>query len=138
MINSTQRVQRVQRHLKRIEVNDIGGFITLDFEDPELPYRYYKMLKRLGGCVSDLANSAELPDGDSAVKRLEAFAAYAIDDILGKNTCFVVYGDLTPTLEMHIRFFNALLPYFQEEGKRRRARMNKYSAGRMGDVKRNS
>ncbi len=128
----------VQRHLKRIEVNDNGGFITLDLDDPELPYRFYKMLKRLGGCVNEPANSAELPDGDSAVKRLELFAERSIDDIFGKNTCFVVYGDTAPTLEMHIRFFYALLPYFQEEGKRRRARMNKYSARRMGDVKRNS
>lgn len=38
---------RIQRNVKRIEVNDNGDFITLDFDDLNLPYRYYEMLKKL-------------------------------------------------------------------------------------------
>lgn len=38
---------RLQRNIKRIEVNDNGEFITLDFDDLNLPYRYYGMKKSL-------------------------------------------------------------------------------------------
>lgn len=38
---------RIQRNVKHIEVNDNGEFITLDFDDLNLPYRYYGMLRNL-------------------------------------------------------------------------------------------
>lgn len=140
---------RLQRNIKRIEVNDEGECIVLDFDDPELPYRFYGMVKRLekdrvrfaeehaerlkgkpaGICAKELAE---------AERQLNIYFRGAVDEVFGEGTCRKVYGDILPSLEMHIRFFDALRPYFEEEAKRRRARMNKYNAGRMGNAKHNS
>ena len=58
----------------------------------------------------------------------------AIDKVFGEGTCRKVYGDILPSVEMHMQFFDALRPYFEEEAKRRQEKMNKYSARRMGDA----
>ena len=47
---------RIQRNVKRIEVNDEGEYITLDFDDLNLPYRYYGMLKRFENDRAKFAN----------------------------------------------------------------------------------
>lgn len=138
-------MEKIRRNVKRIEVNDEGEFITLDFDDLELPYRFYGMVKRLG---RDRARFAEelaeklrgKPAGERAEELAEAerrFNIYfrdAVDEVLGEGTCRKVYGDILPSIEMHTRFFDALRPYFEEEAKRRQARMNKYSARRMGNA----
>ncbi|MCM1167964.1 MAG: hypothetical protein NC299_17295 [Lachnospiraceae bacterium] len=140
---------RLQRNIKRIEVNDSGECITLDFDDLNLPYRYYGMLKKLekdrAKFAAEFAEKLKgKPDGDcteelvNAERELNIYFRDAVDEVFGEGTCRKAYGDILPSLEMHMRFFDALRPYFEEEAERRRGRMNKYNAGRMGDVKHNS
>ena len=69
---------------------------------------------------------------------LNVYFRNAVDEVFGEGTCRKVYGDILPSLEMHMQFFDAIRPYFEEEAKRRQERMSKYSARRMGNVKRNS
>lgn len=136
---------RLQRNVKRIEVNDDGEFITLDFDDLDLPYRYYGMLKKLEkdrvkfseelaekfkdksaeDCTEELVN---------AERELNIYFRDAVDEVFGEGTCRKVYGDILPSLEMHLQFFDALRPFFEEEAKRRQERMSKYSARRMGNA----
>ncbi len=140
---------RLQRNIKRIEVNDNGEFITLDFDDLNLPYRYYGMIKKfekdrvkfaaelaekLKGKLSSVC-SGELVEAE---RKLNIYFRDAVDEVFGEGTCRKVYGDILPSLEMHLQFFDALRPYFEEEAERRRERMNKYSARRMGNAERNS
>lgn len=143
---------RIQRNVKQIEVNDNGEFITLDFDDLNLPYRYYGMLKKLEkDRVKFSAELAKKLKGKpssicteelvNAERELNIYFRDAVDEVFGEGTCRKVYGDILPSLEMHMQFFDLLRPYFEEEAKRRQERMSKYSARRMGNannIKRNS
>lgn len=135
---------RAVRNVKKIEVNDNGEFIMLDFDDLELPYRYYSMIKKIekdrtkfakelaerlkkehaGVCAEELVK---------AEHEMNVYFRDAVDEVFGKGTCRKVYGDILPSLEMHLQFFDALRPYFEEESKRRQEKMNKYSAKRRGN-----
>ncbi|MDE7361937.1 MAG: hypothetical protein K2N38_08385 [Oscillospiraceae bacterium] len=135
---------RAVRNVKKIEVNDDGEFITLDFDDLNLPYRYYGMLKRfekervkftnelvqkLKGKPANICTEELV----SVERDLNIYFRDAVDEVFGEGTCRKVYGDILPSLEMHMQFFDALHPYFEEEAKRRQEKMNKYSAKRSGD-----
>ncbi len=135
---------RIARNVKRIEVNDEGEFIELDFDDLNLPYRYYAMLKRFE--KDRVKFSEELTENlkgknaeESAAefveaeRRLNIYFCDAIDEVFGKDTCRKVYGNILPSVEMHMQFFDALHPYFEEEAERRRQKMSKYSAKRSGN-----
>lgn len=140
---------RIQRNIKRIEVNDDGEFITLDFDDLNLPYRYYEMIKKFDKDRVKFANelsqklkgkpasivSEELVEAE---RNMNIYFRDAIDKVFGEGTCRKVYGDILPSFEMHMQFFDLLRPYFEEEAKRRQEKMNKYSARRMGNAERNS
>lgn len=140
---------RIQRNVKRIEVNDNGEFITLDFDDLNLPYHYYGMLKKFekdrAKFTNELAEKLKDKPKDicteelvNAERELNIYFHDAVDEVFGEGTCRKVYGDILPSFEMHMQFFDALRPYFEEETKHRQARMNKYSARRMGNAKHNS
>lgn len=136
---------RITRNIKRIEVNDQGECIVLDFDDLNLPYRYYNMLRKmeqdrikfndelaekLKGKTDEEA-TAELIEAE---RRLNIYFRDAVDEVFGEGTCRKVYGDILPSIDMHMQLFDELRPYFEEEAKRRREKMNRYSARRTGDA----
>lgn len=136
---------RIQRNVKRIEVNDNGDILELDFDDLNLPYNFYAMMKNFETDRVEFTKAlAEKIKGKSdketvdafveAERELNVYVRDAIDKVFGEGTCRKVYGDILPSVEMHMRFFEALRPYFEEEAKRRQEKMNKYSARRMGDA----
>ncbi len=135
---------RIARNVKRIEVNDNGEFIELDFDDLNLPYRYYAMLKRFEKDRAEFSRElSEKLKGKTAAESTEELVEAerglnmyfrdAIDEVFGEGTCRKVYGDILPSIEMHLQFFDALRPYFEEEAQRRQQKMNRYSAKRRGD-----
>lgn len=139
----------IQRNVKRIEVNDNGDIIELNFDDLNLPYRFYAMLKdlakdrkkfteELAEKFKDISDEESVDAFVQAERELNEYMRDKIDEVFGEGTCRKVYGDILPSVEMHMQFFDALRPYFEEEAKRRQAKMNKYSARRMGNVKHNS
>lgn len=140
---------RLQRNIKRIEVNDNGEFITLDFDDLNLPYRYYGMIRRFEKDRAEFAAKLSEKFKDSspdlisdelinAERELNIYLRDAVDEVFGEGTCRKVYGDILPSVKMHLQFFDALRPYFEEEAKRRQQKMNKYSARRMGNAEHNT
>lgn len=140
---------RIQRNVKRIEVNDNGDVLELDFDDLNLPYRYYAMVKQfetdrgkftreLAEKIKDMSDEDRVDAFVEAERELNIYMRDAIDKVFGEGTCRKVYGEILPSVEMHMQFFDALRPYFEEEAQRRQQKMNKYSARRMGNVKHNS
>ncbi len=140
---------RITRNIKRIEVNDNGEFITLDFDDLNLPYRYYGMLKRLEKdrvkfaqeLQEKLRDKTGMDSADELVnaeRDLNIYFRDAIDEVFGEGTCRKVYGDILPSIDMHLQFFDAIRPYFEEEAQRRRQKMSKYSAKRSGSSEYNA
>lgn len=128
------KINVVQSGLNRVEASVIGS-VSVDFDEPELPYRFYGMLK----CIGEQARfSAKSNSDPGEERRLKIFANAAFDAVFGEGECANIFGEPLPSLEMQIEFFDALFPYFAEEGKRRQRRMNKYNAGRNGNAKYNS
>lgn len=136
---------RIQRNVKHIEVNDNGDTLDLDFDDLNLPYAFYGMIKQfeadrtkftkeLAEKIKDKSDEETVDAFVEAERELNIYMRDAIDKVFGEGTCRKVYGDILPSVEMHMQFFDALRPYFEEEAKRRQAKMNKYSARRMGDA----
>lgn len=135
---------RLQRNIKRIEVNDNGDILELDFDDLNLPYNFYAMLKKfetdrvrftkeLAEKLKDNSDGENMDALITAERELNIYMRDAIDKVFGEGTCRKVYGDILPSVEMHFQFFDALRPFFDEELKRRQEKMNKYSARRMGE-----
>lgn len=138
---------RVNTGAKRIEVNDNGDYITLNFGDHDFPNRFFSMLDK----VQEIAKKAEekeqeirssYADGSMEQQRaifsfdceLHREIAAQVDGVFGPDTCKKVFGDIVPGIELYDDFFNQLMPYFEQFGKERAQRMSKYSAGRTGNV----
>ena len=135
---------RIARNVKRIEVNDEGEFIELNFDDLNLPYKYYAMLKRFEKdrvkFTEELTESVKGKNSEESAaefveseRRLNIYFRDAVDEVFGEGTCRKVYGDILPSVDMNMQFFDAIRPYFEEEAERRRQKMNKYSAKRSGN-----
>lgn len=135
---------RITRNVKRIEVNDAGEYIELDFDDLNLPYRYYDMLKQLKAKRMEINKRLEAfkdkTDSERAAELVEVeretniYFRDAIDKVFGEGTCRKLYGDILPTLELHLQFFDLIAPYFAAEAENRRRKMNKYNAERTGNA----
>lgn len=129
---------RIQRNIKRIEVNDEGECITLDFNDQSLPYRFLRMLKEIHAKQREFEEKLDGEDSVySAVEfehEINLYFKAKIDELFGEGTCRKVYGDILPSIEMHADFLTQLTPYFEEYAKQRREKMSRYNAGRIGNV----
>jgi hypothetical protein len=138
---------RVSTGAKRIEVNDDGDYITLNFADQSFPERFFAMIDR----VTDIAKEAEprekelretYPAGSVELARavssfnveIHTAVSKEIDGFFGANTCKRVFGDIVPGIDLIDDFFQQLMPYFQEFGKERAQKLSKYSAARTGNV----
>lgn len=138
---------RVATGAKRIEVNDDGDYITLDFSDNSFPDRFFAMVDR----VQERANEA-VPEAEKIEAQHEkgsegymrATAALwrkvhedimtEVDDFFGPGTCRKVFGNIVPGVELYNDFFNQLKPYVENAVRERAQRMSKYSAARTGNV----
>lgn len=137
---------RVNTSAKRIEVNDAGEYIVLNFGDQSFPKRVFDMMDR----INALAEQASVKEKEIREKnteeeaRLRALAEFneelhrhmmqEVDGAFGPETCRKVFGDIVPGIDLFEDFFNQLMPYFKEYAKERAAKMSKYSAGRTGNV----
>lgn len=138
---------RVATGAKRIEVNDDGDYITLDFSDNSFPDRFFAMVDR----VQELANEA-VPEAEKIEAQCErgsegymrATAALwrkvhedimaEVDEFFGPGTCRKVFGNIVPGVELYNDFFNQLKPYVEGAVRERAQRMSKYSAARTGNA----
>ena len=54
---------RIARNVKRIEVNDKGEFIELDFDDQSLPYRFMETMKDIYAKKQEFDRKIAADDG---------------------------------------------------------------------------
>lgn len=138
---------RVNNGAKRIEVNDDGDYIVLNFADQSFPDRFFSMLDR----VTETTNAAQKKEDEIKAKyesgsmdllravsslnrEVHASIASEIDGFFGADTCKKVFGDIVPGIDLVDDFFQQLMPYFRQYGQERAQRMSKYSAARTGNV----
>lgn len=138
---------RVATGAKRIEVNDNGDYIVLNFGDNSFPDRFFAMVDRVQERANKAVPEAEKIDAQhekGSEGYMRATAALwrkvheeimdEIDKFFGPGTCKKVFGDIVPGIELYEDFFSQLTPYFEQAGKERAQRMSKYSAARTGNV----
>ena len=138
---------RVNNGAKKIQVNDSGDYIVLNFGDHSFPERFFSMTDRVlalaaGAEPREKAIRAEHPDGSRELVRaltgldleIHRQISAEVDGLFGAGTCQNVYGDIVPGIELYEDFFTQLIPYFQEYGAERAQRLDKYSAERTGNV----
>lgn len=142
---------RVNTGVKRIEVNDNGDYITLSLNDNDFLDRFFGLyddLQRMADEYTGRENAIRekhAAGGEAVMDGIlkETYALYTeagksmkpkIDGLFGEGTCKKVFGDITPTFDLYIDFFEQLTPYLQEFAKEKTQRMSKYSAARTGNV----
>lgn len=140
---------RVNTGVKRIEVNDDGDFITLSLHDNAFLEKFFSLYENLQKMADESTRKeADIRERykDSTEQNgllQETFALYStagatlteeVDKLFGEGTCRKVFGDITPSFELFIEFFEQLTPYLQEFAREKAQRMSKYSAARTGNV----
>lgn len=138
---------RINTGAKRIEVNDDGDYIVLNFADSSFVDRFFAMYDRIKQRADEAVPQAEEIDAKYQAGSEEhtraAAALYCklhedimgeVDKFFGPGTCKKVFGDIVPGIELYDDFFRQLMPYFEQFGKERAQKMSKYSAARMGNV----
>lgn len=139
---------RVDTGAKRIEVNDAGECITLNFADQSLPTRFFAMADDFQAKEPEYRAKAEALDANTELSDYERMRATAqinlefhtyfrerIDELFGADTCRKVFGDIVPGVELYGDFLTQITPYFEKYGKERAKRLQqKYSPARKGNV----
>lgn len=139
---------RVDTGAKRIEVNDDGEYITLNFADQSFPMRFYEMMDDFEKKRPEYERRAQELDQDESLTQEErtrrglglnlemhAYLKTQIDALFGPETCRKVFGDIVPGVDLYTEFLNQLTPYFEKYGKERQKKLEqKYSAARRGNV----
>lgn len=138
---------RVSTGAKRIEVNDNGDYIVLDFSDNSFPDRFFGMIDRVQELANEAAPKAKEIEAEhekgsdgymrataALLRKVHEDIMSEVDGLFGAGTCKKVFGDIVPGIELYDDFFTQLMPYFEEAGKERVQRMSKYSANRTGNV----
>lgn len=135
---------RINTGAVKIEVNDEGETIILNFGDQSFPGRYYDMLSRVQEKISGMEEEAKALDQtatDQAIREKVTFTenickylVSEVDGLFGQETCRKVFGDIVPAPEYILEFLEALTPYFEKEVAKRQEKRAKYSASRTGNV----
>lgn len=137
---------RVNTGAKRIEVNDAGEYIVLNFGDQSFPKRVFDMMDRIKAKAEQAETEEKAireknPEEDSRLRALAEFneglhryMMQEVDGVFGPETCRKVFGNIVPGIDLFEDFFDQLMPFFEEYAKERAAKMNKYSAARTGNV----
>lgn len=138
---------RVERSVKKIEVNDDGDYIVLDFSDSSFPDRFFHMVDRMQEQANATMKKAQEfqgqcdPDSEAMTRAVASMwrelhegLMNEVDSLFGADTCKKVFGDIVPDITLFDDFFTQLMPYFADYGKERAKRLSKYSANRNGNV----
>ncbi len=133
---------RVNTGVKRIEVNDAGEYIELNFADQSMAIRFYEMQERIQEKTKEAEKqlNESKKDNDNIRKTIEInndlhkYIMHEVDACFGPDTCRKVFGNIVPGADLFEDFFNQLLPYFEKGAEERKAKMAKYNADRTGNV----
>lgn len=138
---------RVGTGVKRIEVNDAGEYIELNFADQALPGRFYHMLDKCQQIAAQADADAQAIHekyAGSPTEEQRALLEYnetihrammtELDAVFGKDTCRKVFGDIIPGLDLIADFLEQLQPFMEQGMAERTAKMQKYSAPKTGST----
>lgn len=128
----------LNRKVIRIEVNDDGDYIELNFGDADLPNRFMQLYSNLQTRLEKLKEDAAALEGDDKIKEQLEYYSTAhreimadIDNLLGEGTCKKVFGDIVPDVDLVRELFEQLIPIINKYSAKF-SPAQKYSAQRQG------
>ncbi|MBE5846241.1 MAG: hypothetical protein E7300_01015 [Lachnospiraceae bacterium] len=128
----------LNRKVIRIEVNDDGDYIELNFGDADLPNRFMQLYSNLQTRLEKLKEDAAALEGDDKIKEQLEYYSTAhreimadIDNLLGEGTCKKVFGDIVPDVDLVRELFEQLIPIINKYSAKF-SPVQKYSAQRQG------
>lgn len=108
-----------------IEVNKAGETIYLPIGDAAFINGYGNLIKDVSGMVGD-----EDADYISVSKKL----CEKIDAVIGEGTCRKVFGNVVPTPQVFVDFFELLSKTYEDYAEERRALIeSRYNRNRRGN-----
>lgn len=145
-----EKIRIGNQNIKRIEVNDNGEYIELNFNDRSFPARFYELAKKFDEYknefekryadiekeadeVDELGLSVKLRKKYELDLEIHEKIKDEVDKLFGADTCRKVFGDITPNLECYVDLFTQLTPFIEEYAKKQ-AESAKYNPNRMGNA----
>lgn len=128
---------RIERGVKKIEVNDNGEFIMLPVSDDGFVLSFYRMMEDIqkkGKSLSAEIRDEETVDSLEKIVAVEREVKQKVDALFGGGTCKKVFGDILPSMDLFVEFFGSLVPFLEEYQSERKPKMEKYNAGRTGSA----
>lgn len=124
---------RIDSGTKKVEVNDEGEYILLPLSDNSFTVGFYRLLEDVNRSGETLpVDITGAVDGVEQIVEIEKHVKERVDALFGPETCRKVFGDITPSLDLFVEFFGALVPFFEEHKEARMRKMGKYAAERTG------
>ena len=117
---------RVNTGAKKIEVNDDGEYIVLNFADQDFPVKFAKLVEYFETESPKLIekakeiNELDVTEAERVVAEAEFNLSFhldmkrRIDALFGSDTCRKVFGDITPAFYLYGEFFEQIAPFFTE------------------------
>lgn len=128
------------KNIVKIEVNDDGEYITINFADADFPKRFYQFYNNMKKKIDSIQKDREKFNESDVEQQLEYYAALhrelmqEVDGMFGEDTCRKVFGDITPNISLISDFFEQLFPIMEKYSLvNNRAFSGKYSPGRKGN-----
>lgn len=136
-----EKIRIGQNNIKRIEVNDNGDYIVINFNDRGMINKFFGLMRDFESKKDSFLEKAKnidgLQDENERIGRyidldleVHKWLAGQIDNIFGIDTCKKVFGEgVVPSMECYAEFFIQLKPFFAEYMK---AHATKYNPNRTG------
>lgn len=138
---------RVNTGVVKVDVNDDGEYITLNFGDHDFANKFYGLQDKVQAMSAQMSTEeAEAREKykDNPSEQNKAVADVSlkfhkqlkgdIDAVFGEDTCRKVFGDIVPWAYMYKDFFDQLAPYFEQFAKDSLKRVSKYNPARTGNI----
>ena len=136
---------RIKNNIKKIEVNDDGDYITINFNDRSIPSKFYSLTEKFEEKRTEaekkLADIIKIENENQKARALfdldleiHNWLSKEVDNIFGEDTCKKVFGDIVPNIYLYIEFFEQITPYFADYVNFQKELTTKYSPNRTGNV----
>lgn len=107
-----------------VELEAAYGMVTLPLGDQRFLPGYYGMYDRISKKVPEMQEVAK-DFGDDVYAHfalnteIHEYIKGEVDTLLGEGTCYKVFGDIVPGMELYEQFFAQISPYVEDYNTRR-------------------
>lgn len=120
---------RIDNGIRVINVNDNGDTITLKLGDSEFQKKGIEIYDTL---IKELKNlediTTETTENTQKIEEFRKHIVKSIDEWIGNDTCYKIFGDISPSLDLITILFDELMPFIEDYNINREKRTQKITA----------